>query len=62
MPLEVRVGERIVTVPMTDGRGTIALPAGATVTLDPHSKILRREERFEAFQRYQDSQKAKPGA
>jgi aminopeptidase N len=61
MPLEVRVGERVVTVPMTDGRGSVVLPAGATYTLDPHSKILRREERFEAFQRYQERQKAKPG-
>jgi aminopeptidase N len=61
MPLDVRVGERVVTVPMTAGRGSVALPAGATYTLDPHSKILRREERFEAFQRYQERQKAKPG-
>jgi hypothetical protein len=62
MPLDVRVGERIVTLPMADGHGSIALPAGATYTLDPHSKILRREERFEVFQRYQErQQKAKAG-
>jgi hypothetical protein len=54
MPLDVRVGERIVTLPMADGHGTIALPPGATYTLDPHSKILRREARFEIYQRYQE--------
>jgi aminopeptidase N len=62
MPLDVRVGERIVTLPMADGHGSIALPAGATYTLDPHSKILRREARFAIFQRYQEQlrKQAKP--
>ncbi len=57
MPVEVRVGERIVDVPMTDGRGSVALPAGATYTLDPHSKVLRRLEHVERFHQYQDEQK-----
>jgi aminopeptidase N len=56
MPLDVRVDGRIVTLPMADGHGTLALPPNATVTLDPHSKILRREQRFEVFQRYQEQQ------
>ncbi len=54
MPLDVRVDGRIVTLPMADGRGSIALPPHATVTVDPQSKILRREKRFEVFQRYQE--------
>jgi len=68
MPLEVRVGTgpdaRVVTLPMADGRGSLALPAGATYTLDPRSKILRREERFEVYQRYQERQQkdAKTGS
>ncbi|HEV7814564.1 MAG TPA: M1 family metallopeptidase [Janthinobacterium sp.] len=57
MPVEVRVGNHIVSVPMTDGRGQLALPAGATYTLDPHSKILRREAHIEAFQQYQEAQR-----
>ena len=57
MPVEVRVGERVVVVPMTDGRGSVALPAGASYTLDPHSKVLRREPHIERFQKYQDEQK-----
>jgi aminopeptidase N len=62
MPLDVRVGERIVTLPMADGHGSIALPPGSTYTLDPHSKILRREARFEIYQRYQEQMRkqAKP--
>jgi aminopeptidase N len=59
MPVEVRVGQRLVTVPMTDGRGSVALAAGETWTLDPHSKLLRREERFERFQQYQAAQRKK---
>jgi aminopeptidase N len=63
MPLDVRVDGRIVTLPMADGHGSIALPANAIYTLDPYSKILRRERRFEVFQRYQEQQQkqAKPG-
>ncbi|MCS0615782.1 M1 family metallopeptidase [Massilia kyonggiensis] len=62
MPLDVRVDGRIVTLPMADGRGSIALPPHATVTVDPQSKILRREKRFEVFQRYQEQlqKQAKP--
>lgn len=62
MPLDVRVGGRVVTLPMADGHGSIVLPPHATYTIDPHSKILRRERRFEVFQRYQDQlrKQAKP--
>ena len=63
MPVEVRVGERIVSVPMTDGRGSMDLPAGAPYTLDPHSKILKRELHIERYQQYLEAQrKKKPGA
>ena len=57
MPVEVRVGSKLVLVPMVGGRGSVALPAGATYTLDPHSKVLRREEHIERFQQYQEEQK-----
>jgi len=59
MPVEVRVGDKIVTVPMLDGRGSVTVPAGATWTLDPQSKVLRREEHIERFQQYQEAQKKK---
>lgn len=59
MPVEVRIGQRVVTLPMEGGHGSVELPDGATYTLDPHSKILRREEHIEAFQAYQKAQKEK---
>jgi hypothetical protein len=57
MPVEVRVGAKIVSVPMTDGRGSVAVPAGATWTLDPHAKVLRREVDIERFQAWQDERR-----
>lgn len=63
MPVEVRVDQRIVTVPMENGKGSVDLPANATYTLDPRSKILRREQHIEQFQAYTKAQrKAKSGA
>ena len=41
MPVQVRVGNRVVDVPMIGGRGRVALAAGESYTLDPHSKVLR---------------------
>lgn len=59
MPVEVRVGDRVQTLPMTDGRGHVAIPAGATFTIDPGSKILRHEPHIDAFQKYDAEQKKK---
>jgi hypothetical protein len=59
MPVEVRVGNKIETVAMKDGTGSVALPAGATWTLDPHSKVLRRLEHIEAFQAYEKNKRKK---
>jgi aminopeptidase N len=59
MPVEVRVGQRVVSLPMTDGRGSVAIGKGENWTLDPHSKVLRREERIERYQQYLDEQKKK---
>ncbi len=62
MPVEVRVGQRVVSLPMTDGRGSVAIGKGESWTLDPHSKVLRRELRFERYQQYLDEQKKKKAA
>ena len=66
MPVEVRVGSRIVTVTMQDGRGSVELPAGAAegadYTLDPQSKVLRRAVRIERYQAYREEQKKARGA
>lgn len=51
LPVQVRVGQRIVDVPMTDGRGRVDLPAGASYTLDPHSRVLRDLPHIAEFQK-----------
>ncbi|MFT4255980.1 MAG: M1 family metallopeptidase [Pseudoxanthomonas sp.] len=51
MPVQVRVAERIVDVPMTQGHGEIAIADGQSYTLDPHSKVLRDAPEIEAFQK-----------
>jgi aminopeptidase N len=49
MPVEVEVDGRVVTVPMTGGRGEIAAPANAHVLIDPDNKVLKREVFIEAW-------------
>ena len=51
LPVQVRVGEKIIDVPMTDGRGHVALPANTSYTLDPHSKVLRDLPHIAEFQK-----------
>jgi aminopeptidase N len=41
MPVQVRVGQRVVEVPMTGGQGQVAIASDESYTLDPHSKVLR---------------------
>ncbi len=47
MPVEVEVDGVLRTVPMTDGRGELAVPANAHVLIDPANKLLRRMERID---------------
>ncbi|MFN4091477.1 MAG: M1 family metallopeptidase [Brevundimonas sp.] len=47
MPVEVEVNGVVQTVPMTGGQGTISVPAGAHVLIDPANKVLRRMERID---------------
>lgn len=50
MPVQVRVGDKVVDVSMRGGQGSVALPAGESYTLDPHSKVLRELPHIVAFQ------------
>ncbi|WP_202878146.1 M1 family metallopeptidase [Luteimonas marina] len=49
MPVDVRVGGRVVTVPMDGGQGHVELPADTHYTLDPHSKLLRDLPHIDAY-------------
>ena len=44
MPVDVRVNDRIVTLPMLDGTGMTPADATATITIDPLSKILMQSD------------------
>ncbi len=61
MPVEVRVDGRVHTLAMKDGQGRVDLPANATYTLDPRSKVLRALPHIVAFQQ-QLSEQAKGDA
>jgi len=50
MPVQVRAGDRVVDVPMTEGRGRIPLAAGESFTLDPHSRVLRELPHIAEYQ------------
>jgi aminopeptidase N len=56
MPVEVRVGESILTVPMTSGRGELPLGRDADFTLDPRSKLLRQSDAIEQFRAWKAMQ------
>ena len=58
MPVEVQVDGNVHTVAMEGGHGSLAVPAGALVTIDPHSVLLRDEPRITAFQQWMKQQRA----
>ena len=57
MPVDVRVNDRIVTLPMTDGTGTLPVPPFAAITLDPASKILMQSDAIDRFQAWEAAQR-----
>jgi len=50
LPVEVQVDDKVETVTMDGGKGSIAIPASAHVVVDPASRILKRSEAVEAAQ------------
>ena len=56
LPVEVAVDGRVARVEMTGGRGTLAVPAGAHVVVDPQARLLRRAAAVEAYQAWQAKQ------
>ncbi len=41
LPIEVRVGDRVLRLPMTGGKGSFNLKPFESYTLDPHGKVLK---------------------
>jgi aminopeptidase N len=52
MPVEVRVDNKLVTLPMTDGTGQTPAGQFSAVTLDPNSKILMQSDAIDQYQAY----------
>jgi len=50
MPVEVEIDGRTHVLPMTGGRGEIAVPDGAHVLIDPANKLLRQLDFIDAWQ------------
>lgn len=50
MPVDVRVDGRVHTLAMAGGQGHVELPANASYTLDPRSKVLRELPHIVEFQ------------
>lgn len=59
MPVEVQVGDKLLTVPMTGGNASVPAPAGTLVIIDPHSKLLREQPHFAEYQQWKKEQAAK---
>jgi len=49
MPVEIEVDGVLQTVPMTGGRGTLAVTPGAHVLIDPQNKVLRQLDFIETY-------------
>ncbi len=53
MPVQVKVGDTLHTLPMTGKHGRLTLPPDAAVTIDPHSRLLRQQPWIRDWQQWQ---------
>ncbi len=58
MPVEVKVGDNVVTLPMTDGSGRVRVAGAVPVIVDPGSKVLRRQPYLEAYHAWKTAKDA----
>jgi len=57
MPVEVEVDGQVVTLPMSNGSGTLAVDDRAHVVIDPNARILKRSIAIEEYQAWQTKQR-----
>jgi aminopeptidase N len=62
MPLDVEVGGIMQTLDMAKGVGTVRVPAGAHVRIDPLSKVLRQNDEIDAYQAWMEAEKKRKEA
>ncbi len=58
MPVEVSIDGRVENVPMTAGRGSVRVPTGSHIVIDPQNKVLRRLDFIETYQARRRSDRA----
>jgi aminopeptidase N len=56
MPVEIKVGDKLVSVPMTGGTGRVTVGDTVPVIVDPASKVLRRQPYLEVYQAWKKAQ------
>jgi aminopeptidase N len=56
MPLEVRVGNETVQVPMPHNRGTVQVPPDSHVIIDPYAKVLRQSDAIDRYHAWRAAQ------
>ena len=56
LPVEVSVDNVVQTVPMTGGVGTITVPEGAHVVVDPMARVLKQDDAIDAYQAWKAAQ------
>ncbi len=49
MPVEVQVDDKVIRLEMTEGKGDVAVPAGAHFVIDPWNRVLKRSAVIEAI-------------
>lgn len=59
MPVDVQVGYQTQTVPMTNGEGSVHVPAGELLIVDPRTKLLRDQPYIEAYRAFKMEQMKK---
>lgn len=63
MPVEVEIDGKLVTVPMANGTGTVALPRpDSHVVLDPNARILRADPAIDAWQKQEEDKRKQAAA
>ena len=62
MPVEIEIDGQVQTVPMRDGRATVAVPAGATLLIDPQNKLLRQLDVIDDLQAWNRAERQRAAA
>ena len=57
MPIEVGIGDRTEKLAMTNGTGTLTVPQGTHVVVDPYDRVLKDEPAIDAYQAWAAAQK-----